>query len=427
MKRSNWIRFAWDIWIADLPLKRLLLGLLAGMLTAEAQSVVAPAPSVSPPPPDLRPAQDTGNQSVPLAEAAAGTLQQTSPYKLGPVIFYPHLFYRFLYGDGIQANPGQQLTTAVQSLSPGVQLDLGAHWTLDYTPTWTLYSNRQLKDTLDHALNLAGATSFQDWSLQFSQNYNYANDPLVETGSQTTQQSFSTAFTASYSLGSQLRLDSTISQNLQFTQGLSDSREWSDLEKVHYQFSQHLDTYFGLGLGYVEQSNGPDMNYILPSVGIACHPTDKINLAANAGFENRRFLSSSASNLITPVFGASVGYQPVTTTRLTLAANREVDVSPFQDQITKTTALSAGLNQRLLQNFYLDASISHETVSYVSSVSNTGTERDDKFYSINLKLSTTLFGRGTISVFYQDSHDSSTAAGITFTSHQGGFEIGYRY
>jgi hypothetical protein len=408
-------------------ISRLLLCLFVGVLTTEAQPVVTPAPSTSAPPPSLRQAQDTGNQAVPPAEAAAGTLQQTSPFKWGPVTFYPHLFYRFLYGDGIQASPGQQSTTAVHTLSPGVRLDLGTLWTLDYTPTWTFYSNRKFKDTLDHALDLAGGTSYEDWTLQFFQSYNYSNDPLIETGGQTTQQSFSTAFTASYHFGSRMQLDSTISQNLQFTKGLSDSREWSDQERFHYQFSKHLDAFVGLGFGYVKQSKSPDAIYVRPNAGIDCHPTDKISLEASAGVEKRRFRSSNQSDLNSPVFNASVGYQPVATTKLTLAANREVDPSPFAGQITKTTTFSADLNQRLLQNFYLDTSVNHEAVDFVSSVNQTSVERHDKNYSINVKLSTTFLARGTIAIFYQYSNNSSTAAGFAFTSHQGGLEIGYRY
>lgn len=427
MRLPNCIALAGTIWNADIRLKKLLLCFLAGALTAEAQSVVAPVPSNPAPPPDLRQAQDTGNQAISPVEAAAGTLQETSPYKWGPVTLYPHFLYRFLYGNGIQATPGQQLTTAMNSLSPGFLLDLGPLWTLDYTPTWTFYSNHQLKDTLDHALNLEGGTAYEDWILQFTQNYNYSNDPQIETGSQTTQQSFSTAFTASYHFGSHMLLDSTIGQNLQFTKGFSDSREWSDLEKINYQFSKHLDTYIGLGLGYEEASSSPDMTYITPTLGLTCHPTDKLNLEADAGFENRRYLSSSVSNTTTPVFSASIGYQPVTTTKLTLSANREVDVSPIQDQTTRSTTLGADLNQRLLQNFYLDASFDHEAVTYVSSVSNAGAERDDNLNSIILKLSTTLFGKATVDIFYQDSDNASNAAGFSFTSHQVGFELGYRY
>jgi hypothetical protein len=427
MKPANYISLAWDIWITKIPIKRLLPFLFAGALTAGAQSVVTPVPSNPAPPPDLRQAQDTGNQAIPQVQSAAGTLQETSPYKWGPVTLYPHFLYRFLYGNGIQATPGQQLTTAENSLSPGFRLDLGSLWTLDYTPTWTFYSNHQLKDTLDHALNLAGGTAYEDWVLQFTQNYNYSNDPLIETGSQTTAQSFLTAFTASYHFGRHMLLDSTISQNLQFTKGFSDSRDWSDLEKIHYQFSKNLDAYAGLGLGYVKASSSPDMTYITPSLGIICRPADKISLEADAGFENRRFLSSSVANTTTPIFSASIGYQPVTTTKLTVTAKREVDVSPIQDQITRTTTLGADLNQRLLQNFYLDASYNHESVIYVSSVSNAGAGRDDNLNVINVKLSTTLFGKGTVAIFYQDSHNSSNASGFSFTSHQAGFELGYRY
>lgn len=405
----------------------ILSALFAAWLTAKAQSVVAPIPSAPEPPPDFRQSPTVQNEAVPPAEAAAGTLQETSPYKWGPVTLYPHLLYRFLYGDGIEVSQGVRASTYENDVSPGLLFDLGKLWTLDYTPTWTLYSNHQFTDTLDQAVNLNGGTTYGDWILQFSQSYDYINQPLIETGGQTTQQTFSTAFTASYHFGSRMQLDSTPSQTLQFTKDFSDSREWSDDEKLHYLFSKHLDAFVALGLGYVEESGSSDMNYITPSMGIACHPSDKISAEIDAGFEDRQFLGSGASDLVTPVFDASINYQPVTTTKFAVNGTREVDVSPFQDQVTKTTNLSADLNQRLLQHFYLDASLGQEWVDYVSSVSNASPERDDKIYTAKVNLSTTFFSRGTVSVFYEDSHDSSTTSGFSFTSHQVGFEIGYRY
>jgi hypothetical protein len=410
-------------------LKQLISVLLpfTALLAAKAQPVVTPVPAASEPPPDFRPSPAEQNEAVPPAEAVAGTRQETSPYQWGPVTLYPHLLYRFLYGDGIEVSQGAHASTYENDLSPGLLVDLGKYWTLDYTPTWTLYSNHQFTDTVDHAVNLAGGTTYDDWALQFSQGYDYVNQPLIETGGQTTQQTFSTAFTASYHFGSRMQLDSTPSQTLRFTKGFSDSREWSDDEKLHYLFSKHLDAFVALGLGYVEESNSPDMNYLQPSMGVTCHPTDKLSVEADAGFEDRRFLGSNASDLVTPVFGASVLYQPATTTKLTLAGARQVDVSPFQNQITKTTNLSADLNQRLLQHFYLDASLGQEWVNYVSSVGNAGPERDDEIYTFEVKLSTVFLSRGTVSVFYEDSHDSSNTPGFGFTSHQIGFETGYRY
>ena len=427
MKKSNAATAVTSLPIHVFALIALAICFLTDPMTARAQSVVSPVPSVPGPPPGLRQTPTFENESVPLSEAVAGTMEESSPYKWGAVTFYPHAFYRFLYGDGIQAAIGQQETTAVHSLSPGILMDLGTHSMLDYTPTWTLYSNHLFADTLGQALNFATATSYEDWSLQFSQRYIYSDDTQVETGRQTTQQNSSTAFTATYHFNPHVLLDSILSQNLQFTKGLSDSRDWSVQERFHYEFSKRLDTFLAVGGGYAKQTASPDEVYVTPSLGVICRPTDKISAEVDAGYETRRFLSSSASNLRTPVFSASVGYQPISTTKLSLTASREVDASVFQHEVTKTTSLGADLNQRLLEHFYLDASFTHEEVSYVSTTAGHAAGRRDKFYSVNIKLSTTFLNRGTISIFFQNSHNSSTAAGFGFTSHQGGCEIGYRY
>jgi len=68
----------------------------------------------------------------------------------------------------------------------------------------------------------------------------------------------------------------------------------------------------------------------------------------------------------------------------------------------------------------------YQTVKYIASVSVPGSREDD-FYSLSARLSRTFLKRGTIAVVYQLSKDDSTLQGFSFTSHQVGFQIGYRY
>ena len=76
----------------------------------------------------------------------------------GPVDLHLHLFYQFLYGDGVPAAPGQGYTTAINALYPGVLFQLGEHWTLDYTPSLRFYSNSHYRDTIDNAVTLTVKT-----------------------------------------------------------------------------------------------------------------------------------------------------------------------------------------------------------------------------------------------------------------------------
>jgi hypothetical protein len=66
----------------------------------------------------------------------------------------------------------------------------------------------------------------------------------------------------------------------------------------------------------------------------------------------------------------------------------------------------------------------YHTSSTVGTPSRTGT---DESFSLSARLSTTFLKRGTIAGFYQYSDNSATQSGFSFTSHQVGIELGYRY
>ena len=131
----------------------------------------------------------------------------------GPIDVHPHLLYTFLYGNGIEAQPGQQSQTAINRVAPGFLLDLGKHWSIDYTPSFNFYSNPLFKDTTDEFVTLRGDWIYEDWVLGLSQSYVSSTQPLIETGAQTEQESYATALNASYQMGSKLSLQLGLNQN----------------------------------------------------------------------------------------------------------------------------------------------------------------------------------------------------------------------
>ena len=95
--------------------------------------------------------------------------------------------------------------------------------------------------------------------------------------------------------------------------------------------------------------------------------TDKISFQLHGGVEDREFFRAGADDLINPIFGALVQYQPFETTKLSLGAERVVAVSYFQGQVTETTGVTGNLTQRLLKRFYLSLGGVYQTVRYVPS------------------------------------------------------------
>lgn len=404
----------------------MLIGFLALTGSAGAQEVIAPRTEPPTLPPVLEEVE-TNKMSVISPAQSVPPVVPESPFQYGPLTLRPHFLYRFLYGSGIQSSPGQPQASITHNISPGLLLAIGSHWTLDYTPTWTVYSNHHFHDTLDHTVELIGGTTYEDWVLGLSQSYTRSSSPLVETGRQTDEETYSTALNASYRFGQQMSLDLGGNQDFRFTQQLADSRQWSTMDWLNYRFWPRLEAALGLGLGYVDVSPGVDQTYEQYQARIDWRATDKVSLHVHGGVEDRQFLAAGERELINPIFGASLQYQPFDVTRVSLNVDRTVSTSPFTNQVTETTSVSGTLNQRLLENFYLNLLGEYRFVTYTAAANGVLAGRRDDYYSVTVRLSTTFLKRGTAATFYQYSGNSSNRGGFGYTSSQVGLELGYRY
>jgi hypothetical protein len=274
---------------------------------------------------------------------------------------------------------------------------------------------------------LTGATDYEDWTFGFSQSYASSDSPNIQTGVQTSQEIDATALTASYAFNSKMSLDMGLYQNLQFAEDFQNSRDWSTMEWLNYQFWPRFNAGIGAGAGYVNVDVGPDQTYEQAAGRINWRATDKLSFQVNAGFEDRQFLSSGSDALISPTFGAAIQYQPFEVTKISLNANRAVTPSYFQDQDSENTSVSCDLNQRLLGKYYLDLNAGYNMTEYVSSAAAGSANPDNDYYTFNARLSRSILKRGTLAIFYQYSGNSSTEPGFTYSGSQVGIEIGYKY
>ena len=413
----------------SVALKVTLAGLLALSFAARAQQVIMPAPAYSVTPPAVQESQANNEMTVFSAEGnAPGGAQETQPLQYGIFNLRPHPSYRFLYGNGILSGTNQAESTVINQLSPGFLLEIGRQWTLDYTPTWTFYSNNHFRDTLDHAVTLTGEASYEDWTLGLSQGFTLSSDPLVETATQTSQQTYSTAIKASYQFNNKMSTDLGLSQDIISADQFNSSREWSTRDWLNYEFWPRLNAGIGVGFGYLNEQSGPDMTYEQLLCRVNWRATDKISFQLNAGGEDRQFLGG-AGDLLNPIFGAAIQYQPFEVTKISISADRMVSASYFTNSTTENTDFIGDLNQRLLGKLYLDLQGGYHVVKYVASASAGSTvgNREDDFYTFSVQLSYPFAQRGTVAAFYQASSDSSTQVGYSYSSSQVGCQISYRF
>ena len=397
----------------------------------------APSVLMAPPPTSTQPMSvsedETNNELnafIPAYEQRNDSLPQ--PLRFGPVTFRPHPFYSFLYASGLQVGTNNAERSVIQQISAGVTVDLGRHWTLDYTPTLLFYSNHDFRDSVNHSATLTGGTRYEDWVFGFSQSFLQSDSTMAETASQIRQQNFDTELTASHMLNEHFYADLGLSQKFNFAENYQDTRQWSTMDWLNYQQNKRLVFGLGAGLGYivVQGAGSPDQVYEQLQARVQWRATDLLSFSVNAGLDERQFLASGYDSALNPVFGASIEYAPFEHTQISLNASRSVTASDFYiiAQSTESTTVSLGLNQRLLEKFYLNTTLGYTRTDYsVAIASYSLPQRNDDLYFFNARLTRTFLKRGTVALTYQYSDNQSNQAGFTYRSNQIGFEVGFAY
>ncbi len=401
-----------------------------GHSLAHAQEVLAPGAAYSTTPRAMQSYEAGRAGFIPSVETSATGMREDGPFKWAFFDLRPHATYRFSYGDGIQSSPGNQHKIVINEIAPGFLLDIGSHWTLDYTPTLRFYSSKAFKDSTDHAVTLTGGAVYGDWVLGGSQSYSTSSTPLAETAAQTDQESFNTGLNASRRFGSKVSADFSLSQAISSAQSYTSSKQWSTMDWLNYQVWPRLTLGIGAGYGYVSMDVGTDSMYEQYQGRINWRITDKISVGISGGLEDRQFQTGGAGDLLNPTYSASITYAPFEVTQLSLSANKAVSTSLFQNQVTENTSIQVGLNQRLFKRLNLNLGVGYGNTKYVASTAAAFTavrQGQDDSLSYDARLGCPIRKRATASVFYHHSENSSGQPGYAYTSEQVGFELGYRF
>ncbi|MGN6641807.1 MAG: hypothetical protein ACTHKU_02275 [Verrucomicrobiota bacterium] len=405
------------------PLRSILAASLAAMgADALAQPVFitppAPAPSSS-----ADASKSAGPDLVGGIPSGSGT-----PLTWRKLQFRPHVSYDFMYSTGVLIQTNRAEDTFSHTLSPGVAIDFGSHWTMDYTASMKLYSNDGFDNTVNHSATVAGNTQYEDWSFGLNLAAALSNDPQAETGTQTKQQSYSTALDASRQLNGDLSVDLNGAVSFRLTDNFSDSRNYSTLNWINQEFGPNIGAGIGLGFGYDDVGDGVDMTYEQIKARLVCHVTGKIELSVNGGAEIRQFIGSGKSSLLTPIMGAALKYHIFEPTTLTGHADRSVGASYFQNEITEGTTFEAILDQRLFVRYTLSLSGGYALTTYQSSsVDSSKTNRRDDNSFVSVRIGTGFLNRGSISAYYTFTENSSDESGFSYSSNQVGVQVSYSY
>ncbi len=347
----------------------------------------------------------------------------------GPVTAHPHLSYGLTYGNGLLASFGQQEDTMMHTVSPGLRLDLGKQWFVDYTPRLVFYDIKQFRDTVNHQVDLQGNAQNGDWDLKAGNTFANNDTSLVETGQQTKQTLNSTQLSAAYPLTPQLLLDLGVNQALRWTSSFNNTYSWSTLNTLRYRFRPQFDVGLSLGLGYDMVDPGSDMlnERVMGSMRGAFGPTSKFNYSLSGGVEIRQFLDTDAETTISPIVDVGVSYELTSTTLLSLHATQQVSPAYFNDQFTKATTFEATITQRLLGRLNLSVTGGYRLADFHSTVDSSRKVREADYEFVRVGLSSRFLRRGSATIYAQWSKNDSTLQALSFSSNQYGLQLSYGF
>ena len=370
--------------------------------------------------------------------------------QLGPVDFHPSLLYQFIYGDGIPASPTNHLTTVIQEITPGLLLNLGSHWTLDYSPTLIFYSNPQFADSTSQNAHLNGHTQYEDWVFGLSQAFAYSDTPQSETEAQTKETSYATAFTASRQMGSHLSAQWSLAQTIASSSQISSSpfgnsqdlHAWVLSSGLNYQTEYKLGFGINGAVGYNAITPGEPMKFEQVQGTINWQVANKLSVLASCGVEDTQLMGR---NLVDPTFSAGINYQPFEQTSASLVASRSVAPALFENDVIVSTTINATFRQRFFQHFNFEVSGGYSTTPFVGfatvaafnphqffpppplTTTSVQQNRTDNARFARVSVGSTFRQRGTVSIFYSYTDTTSSLSTFALTSTQVGFEIGWRY
>jgi hypothetical protein len=395
--------------------------------------MVLPTPTIEPlVPAALRAADPASSKSALLAgsvshPAATPPPPPITPFTYGRLALYPRVSASFAYSEGVLSEVGRPTNTYISTMSAGFRFDAGRNWALDYGTGWTLYSSRRFKDSPNHNLTFSAALPLRAWEGSFSQGYNYARAPRIETGRQTERQTVTTSGTLARLLGTRLTLQTSLSQSLNFISASPDSYAWTSSNALQYRLGDAASVGGTLGVSYIDVNPGVNMAAIIPGGSFAWALSPRLSMNLSAGTEYRWIFSRGVKSPATPVFGAGGTYQLFDTTSFNASASRTLTPSSFRNQLTDGTSWRVGFAQRLLRVIQVTGSYGEQISGYKAARLGVEAGRKDRSYFYSLSAGTTVLRRLNVSVGFSATDNVSNRKGFGFNSRTYTVQGGYAF
>ncbi|MBX7123888.1 MAG: outer membrane beta-barrel protein [Opitutaceae bacterium] len=400
-------------------------GLVAAPTGQATQSATAPqrAPSA------VRPPVTTSAPQSMTGTSVFNVFSPSAPEAAGKVVrfFNPSLQYTLSYGDNLAAYNGSDADSAVHQLSPSLYIQAAERVVVRYSPTFIWYSSKELQDRTDHTLSASAGAGVGNTDLTVGSSYSRTSLPLVETGRQTLQESWSVNGGANVALGERTNLDLSAGVGGRNTDEFTDMKSVNAFAWLRRRVGSTLTLSGGLGASKDDVDPGADISSRQAKFGAIWDPGPKLSLSVELGVNSSSF-EGSGDDETTPVYSGDVSYKLTELTTFSLGAHRGVNSSYYANQMSDSESYTLGLSQRLLGHFNFSAGLSWSKSRYLEKDVQAGIrEREDEYQSASLSLSTMLMQRFSVSLSWSRARNLSNTVGFSRTSTLWGLSIGWKY
>jgi hypothetical protein len=413
---------------------------VATVETVETTALIAPEQSidlttdVNPPLPVAT--TDPGTESTPATTVDSG-IPRRFHYQL-------RLAVRTVYDDNINLSHDNRISDFYTTIEPSVMIGFGDtddrienYIRLDYMPAVFFFADHSENNSVQHVARLDGQYRINRLTLNLSQMVQIMDGVDVQTqnsagsldqqvnldvAGRTRFNVYTTHLNAAYYLTGKTFLSSGADYTGTHYSSLISSEIFSGNFFLNYNYSPKVVVGLG-GTGGVDRVDAPnpDQTFEQINVRFSYQATGKIDFAASGGVEFRHFDGDMREQYVSPVFEIGMNYAPFDGTKISITANRRtLNSAVLVSQDYAVTNISIGVQQRLLQRFFLGVNAGYENSDYFSTIGSTGVGRADNYFFVQPSIAVKVTRFWTVGAYYLHRTNDSSFDAFSFHDNQFG-------
>ncbi|MBI5801014.1 MAG: outer membrane beta-barrel protein [Verrucomicrobia bacterium] len=389
---------------------------------------------------------------------AGASAQESAPlFKIGSVEVRPHAAYSIVYDDNIflehkskgvlpnKGNPGRD-HDFVHTITPGLRLNAGdsakrqsAYFDANYDLVVTRFSDTSGADAIDHNGSIELGGKLNRLSIAASQTLESRSDAdatVLAANGRVKRRTWTSKIDTSYEVSDKTTAGLDLAQVIgDYNAPLFDSADRSANLWLDHQVLPKVKMGVGATVGYL-QVDGSAANHNANSVyeqglvRLTWSATEKMNIRAKAGVEQRNIQQAGANDPTSFVFALGADWKASEQTSVSLTAERGTKVSNSQlGLLNEETSVNVNVRHNLWEGVTVGIEGGYSFQHYKPTGLGAAAPHDDGYLYAKPSLSYRFLERAQATLFYQYRRNDSdlVSNGNDFYNNQLGLELSYRF